>query len=156
MAKKIKKSFTILMAEDDPDDLNLIRDAFNENRFEGEIRSVNDGEELLDYLYIRGKFSDPSLCPKPDLILLDLNMPRKDGREALAEIKTDLKLKALPVVVLTTSSSEEDIIRSYDLGANSYITKPMTYDALTKTVETLGMYWFKIAKLPPAQWNNGR
>jgi CheY-like chemotaxis protein len=156
MVKKITKSFTILMADDDPDDLNLIRDAFNENLFEGEILSVNDGEELLDYLNIRGKFSDPSLCPKPDLILLDLNMPRMDGREALAEIKADLKFKALPVVVLTTSSNEEDILRSYDLGANSYITKPMTYDALTKTVETLRVYWFKTARLPPVQWNSGR
>jgi len=156
MVKKLKKTYTILMAEDDSDDLSLIRDAFNETRFDGEIRAVNDGEELLEYLNIRGKFTDPSQCPKPDLILLDLNMPRKDGREALAEIKTDPNLRAIPIVVLTTSNSEEDIIRSYILGANSYITKPMTYDGLIKTVETLGHYWFKTAKLPPFQWNNGQ
>lgn len=144
------------MAEDDPDDVKLIRDAFNEIQFEGEIRTVNDGEELLEYLKIRGKFIDPSYCPKPDLILLDLNMPRKDGREALAEIKSDPDLKALPVVVLTTSNNEEDVIRSYNLGANSYISKPMAYDALIKIVEIISGYWFKTAKLPPLRWNNGR
>lgn len=155
MLEKLKKSFTILMADDDPDDLILIRDAFDENRFEGEIQCVNDGEELLDYLNNRGKYINPDLFPKPDLILLDLNMPRKDGREALAEIKTDPNLKILPIIVLTTSNSAEDIIRSYNLGANSYIIKPMTFNALTKTVANLGIYWFKTAKLPPVQRNNG-
>jgi CheY-like chemotaxis protein len=155
MSKKIKKSFTILMADDDPDDLVLIRDAFDENRFEGEIKSVNDGEELLDYLNNRGKYINPDLFPKPDLILLDLNMPRKDGREALAEIKADPDLKILPIVVLTTSNSADDIIRSYHLGANSYIIKPMTFKALTKTVGNLGIYWFKTSKLPPVQRKNG-
>jgi two-component system, response regulator len=155
MLKKVKKSFTILVADDDPDDLILIRDAFDENSFEGEIQCVNDGEELLDYLNNRGKYIDPDLFPKPDLILLDLNMPRKDGREALAEIKADPNLKILPIVVLTTSNSVEDIIRSYNLGANSYIIKPMTFNALTKTVGNLGIYWFKTAKLPSVQRNNG-
>jgi CheY-like chemotaxis protein len=155
MLKKIKKSFTILMVDDDPDDLILIREAFDENRFEGEIQSVNDGEELLDYLNNRGKYINRELYPKPDLILLDLNMPRKDGREALAEIKADPNLKILPIIVLTTSNSTEDIIRSYNLGANSYIIKPMTFNALAKTVGNLGIYWFKTARLPSVQKNNG-
>ena len=143
------------MAEDDPDDLILIRDAFDDNRFDGEIRSVSDGEELMNYLRNRGKYADQGLFPKPDLILLDLNMPKKDGREALAEIKTDPALKFLPVVVLTTSNSVEDIIRSYNLGANSYIIKPMTFKALAKIVRSLGMYWFQTTKLPTVRMNNG-
>jgi len=154
MANKFNKSFIILLAEDDPDDVVLIRDAFNENRFECKFLSVNDGEELLDYLYVRGKFYDPSLCPKPDLILLDLNMPKKDGREALAEIKSDFMLKTLPIVVLTTSNSEVDVIRSYNLGANSYITKPMSYGDLIKVVGIMGKYWFQTVKLPPMEANH--
>jgi CheY-like chemotaxis protein len=155
MTNKINKSFTILMAEDDPEDLELIRDAFEENRFEGQIRSVGDGEELMDYLRNNGKFSDPSLCPKPDHILLDLNMPRMDGREALAAIKADRKLKAVPIVVLTTSSSEDDIIGSYALGANTYFVKPTGYNALVNIVEILGKYWFKAAILLPKNSRNG-
>jgi len=154
MANKFNKSFIILLAEDDPDDVVLIRDAFNENRFECKFLSVNDGEELLDYLYVRGKFYDPSLCPKPDLILLDLNMPKKDGREALAEIKSDFMLKTLPIVVLTTSNSEVDVIRSYNLGANSYITKPMSYGDLIKVIGIMVKYWFQTVKLPPMEANH--
>ena len=154
MANKSNKSFIILLAEDDPDDLELIRDAFNENRFECKFLSVNDGEELLDYLYVRGKFYDPSLCPKPDLILLDLNMPKKDGREALAEIKSDFTLKTLPIVVLTTSNSEVDITRSYNLGANSYVTKPMSYGDLIKVIGIMVKYWFQTVKLPPMEANH--
>jgi len=144
------------MAEDDPEDLDLLKDAFRETRFEGQIHSVNNGEELMDYLKIRGKFSDPSLCPRPDLILLDLNMPRMDGREALAEIKADHELKAVPIVVMTTSNSEDDIIRSYLLGANTYIIKPTSYIGLVKIVETLGTYWFKTAMLLPLVWKDGQ
>ena len=154
MANKFNKSFIILLAEDDPDDVVLIRDAFNENRFECKFLSVNDGEELLDYLYVRGKFYDPSLCPKPDIILLDLNMPKKDGREALAEIKSDFTLKTLPIVVLTTSNSEVDITRSYNLGANSYVTKPMSYSELIKIIGIMGKYWFQTVKLPPLPVNH--
>jgi CheY-like chemotaxis protein len=155
MTKNTKKSVIVLMVEDDPEDLDLLKDAFTENRFEAQIHSVNDGEELMDYLKIRGKFSDPSLCPMPDLILLDLNMPKKDGREALAEIKADHKLKAVPIVVLTTSSSEDDILQSYALGANTYIIKPTSYNGLVKIVETLGTYWFKTAVLLPVVWKDG-
>jgi len=155
MAKKNKRAFTLLIAEDDPDDLILIREALDENRFECVFKSVNDGEELLHYLRNTGRYADKKLFPKPDIILLDLNMPRKDGREALAEIKGDPELKFLPVVVLTTSNSAEDIIRSYTLGANSYIIKPSTFNAVIKIFRSLCAYWFQTAKLPPVQRDNG-
>jgi CheY-like chemotaxis protein len=102
----------------------------------------------MDYLHRRGAFTDPASAPRPDLILLDLNMPRKDGREALHEIKADPALRRIPVVVLTTSKTEQDVLRSYDLGANSYITKPVTFDSLVEVVRTLGQYWFEIVELP--------
>jgi CheY-like chemotaxis protein len=155
MADKIDTALTVLMAEDDPDDLVLLREAFDENSFEGVIKSVSDGVELLNYLRNKGRYSDRDLFPKPDLILLDLNMPKKDGREALAEIKADPELRFLPVVVLTTSNSHEDIIQSYSIGANSFIIKPTTFKALVKIVKNLRMYWFHTAKLPPVRRSNG-
>jgi CheY-like chemotaxis protein len=142
---------TILMADDDPDDCMLAREALAESRLANELYFVNDGEELMDYLYHRGKYAAPESSPRPGLILLDLNMPKKDGREVLKEIKADPHLRQIPVLVLTTSQAEEDIHRSYDLGANSFITKPVTFSSLIEVMRTLGKYWFEIVELPPEE-----
>lgn len=139
---------TILMADDDPDDRQLTREAFEEARLANELRFVENGEELLDYLHRRGKYSDPATSPRPGLILLDLNMPKVDGREALAKIKQDADLRRIRVVVLTTSKAEEDVLRTYDLSAASYITKPVTFETLVEVVRTLGKYWLEIVELP--------
>ena len=135
------------MAEDDEDDCFLIKEAFAENKIANSLYIVNDGEELMDFLYQRKKYADKN-TPKPDLILLDLNMPKKDGREALKEIKNDNGLKRIPVVILTTSEAEEDIVKSYDLGVNSFITKPVTFDGMVDVIRTINKYWFQIVKLP--------
>ncbi len=145
-----KKLVTILMADDDPDDREFARSAMEEGRLSNELRFVEDGEELLEYLRRRGRFSNPKDSPRPGLILLDLNMPRKDGREALRELKSDPKLKNIPVVVLTTSRAEEDILRSYELGANCFITKPVTFEGLVEVVKVLDKHWFQTVELPPA------
>lgn len=142
------KSVTILMADDDQDDCLLVKEAFEENRLPGDLRFVEDGEALMDYLYHRGKYSESTLWPRPDLILLDLNMPRKDGREALREIRSTPDLRAIPVIVLTTSKEEKEVYRSYDLGANSFITKPVTFEELVEIVKLLAKYWFETVKLP--------
>jgi CheY-like chemotaxis protein len=139
---------TILMADDDDDDCLLAREALAESRLANELYFVKDGEELMDYLYRRGKYVLESDSPRPGLILLDLNMPKKDGREALTLIKSDPNLRQIPVVVLTTSKAEEDIYRSYDLGANSFITKPVTFASLVEVIKTIGKYWFEIVELP--------
>ncbi|HRH41930.1 MAG TPA: response regulator [Pyrinomonadaceae bacterium] len=136
---------TILMADDDPDDRLLTKDALEESHLLNEFETVEDGEELMEYLHQRGKYADK---PRPGLILLDLNMPRKDGREALREIKSDPDLRRIPVVVMTTSKAEEDILRSYDLGVNSFVVKPITFDGLVETLQTIGKYWFEIVELP--------
>ncbi len=146
MAKGQK--ITILVAEDDPDDRMLIEEAFEENRVGNSISFVVDGEDLLDYLRRRGKWSDPKDSPRPGLILLDLNMPRMDGREALTQIKADPKLAKIPVVVLTTSKQEEDILRTYGLGVNSFITKPVTFEGLLRVTQVLTSYWIEIVQLP--------
>lgn len=151
MLNKPRKPITILMAEDDPDDQMLTRDAFEENRLMNDLRFVEDGEELMDYLYRRGKFVDPLESPRPGVILLDLNMPRKDGREALKEIRADAGLRRIPIVVLTTSKAEEDILRSYEIGANSFITKPVTFDGLVSVINGLNKYWVEIVELPPQE-----
>jgi len=142
------KGITILLAEDDADDRLLVKEALAEGRVLNELRAVGDGEELLDYLRRRGRYADPEESPRPGLVLLDLNMPRKDGREALREIKGDPDLKRIPIVVMTTSKAEEDIVRSYDLGANSYITKPVTFDRLVELMKVLGRYWIEFVELP--------
>jgi two-component system response regulator len=144
------KPITILLADDDPDDRQLTKEAFEENHLANELRFVADGEELMDYLHQRGKYAAPGAAPRPGLILLDLNMPRKDGREALREIKSDPHLKNIRVIVMTTSKAEEDVIRSYDLSAASYITKPVTFERLVEVVRTLGKYWLEIVELPPS------
>ena len=139
---------TILMADDDPDDCMLAQEALAESRLANDLHIVSDGEELMDYLYQRGKYSVPGSAPRPSLILLDLNMPKKDGREVLNELKSDPHLRQIPVLVLTTSQAEEDILRSYYLGANSYITKPVTFSSLIEVMQTLSKYWFEIVELP--------
>ena len=149
-----RKLVTILMADDDMDDREFARTAMQESRLMNELRFVEDGEELLDYLYRRGAYSDPKSAPRPGLILLDLNMPRKDGREALAEIKADPVLRKIPVVILTTSKAEEDILRSYDLGVNSYITKPVTFQGLAEVMKILSIYWFELVRLPNGPWRD--
>lgn len=148
--EKRRNPVTILMAEDDPDDRLLTKEALEDNRLINHLHFVEDGEELMDYLCQRGQYADPDTSPRPGLILLDLNMPRKDGREALEEIKADPNLRRIPIVVLTTSKAEEDILRSYDLGVNSFIVKPVTFGALVEVMQALKKYWFEIVELPPA------
>jgi CheY-like chemotaxis protein len=143
-----RRPITILMADDDADDRQMTKEAFEESHLNNDLRFVEDGVELLDYLKRRGKYINPFSAPRPGLILLDLNMPKKDGREALREIKADPRLKSIRVVVLTTSKAEEDIFRIYDLSAASYITKPVTFAALIEVVRTLGKYWLEIVELP--------
>ena len=146
-----KEPIVILMADDDSDDRLLTKRALEASRDVNDLRFVEDGEELMDYLLQRGGYADPDAAPRPGLILLDLNMPRKDGREALAEIKKNPALHRIPVVVMTTSKAEEDVLRSYDLGANSYITKPVTFERLVDLMKTLGTYWIEFVKLPSNQ-----
>ena len=144
-----RQPITILMADDDPDDRLMTQEAFAECRLKNPLRFVEDGEELLDYLRRRGPYADEAAYPMPGLVLLDLNMPRKDGREVLREIKTDPALRGIPVVILTTSKAEEDVARSYRDGVNSFITKPVTFSALLDVVQTLGKYWLQVVDLPP-------
>ncbi|MDN3414257.1 response regulator [Pseudoalteromonas sp. APC 3250] len=142
------KPITILMADDDEDDRLLTQDALAESRVLNELHFVEDGVELLEYLERKGKFEDKTLSPRPGLILLDLNMPRMDGREALQAIKANPNLKGIPVVILTTSKQEEDMVKGYNLGAASYITKPVTFDGLVELMKTLGKYWVEFVELP--------
>jgi CheY-like chemotaxis protein len=146
-----KRPIVILIADDDAEDRMLIHEALDESRLKNQIQFVENGEELMDYLNNRGKFSKREDYPTPGLILLDLNMPKKDGREALKEIKADDNLRLIPIVVLTTSKAEEDILRTYDLGVSSFITKPVTFSALVDVMKTLSKYWFEIVELPPSQ-----
>lgn len=141
------KTIHLLMADDDADDRQMTKEALEESRVLNEIGFVEDGEQLMDYLRHRGRYA--AGVPRPDLILLDLNMPRKDGREALAEIKRDPALRQIPIVILTTSKAEEDIFRSYDLGVNSYVTKPVTFHGLVEVMRGLGCYWVQLVQLPP-------
>lgn len=138
----------ILIAEDDAEDRMLVKDALDESRLVNDLRFVENGEELLDYLLNKNKYEDKDHNPLPGLILLDLNMPKMDGREALREIKKHPELRVIPVVVLTTSQAEEDILRTYDLGVSSFITKPVTFGSLVDIMKTLGKYWFEIVELP--------
>jgi CheY-like chemotaxis protein len=138
----------ILLADDDEEDLQMTIEALSESRLGNDLRVARDGEELMDYLLHRGAYADPADAPAPGLILLDLNMPKKDGREALREIKTNAALRKIPVIVLTTSKAEEDIFRSYDLGVNSFISKPVTFAGLAEAMKVVGQYWFEIVELP--------
>ena len=136
---------TILMAEDDVQDQILVKKAFQKARAINGLVFVNNGEELLQYLRREGPFAT---ARRPDLILLDLNMPKMDGREALKEIKSDPDIRSIPVVVLTSSAADEDILRSYNLGASSYLQKPVTFEKMVEVVEALDKYWLGIVKLP--------
>ena len=151
MQPAARKPITIVLAEDDPDDVLLIRDALTENLLMNDLRVVEDGQDLLDYLRRVGKYEDPTSSPRPGLILLDLNMPRMDGREALKHIKADPDLRGIPVVALTTSRAEEDIVRTYDLGVSSFVTKPVSFDGFVEAMRGLGKYWFQIVELPPSE-----
>ncbi len=140
---------TLLLADDDPDDRLLLRDALEESRWTSELRAVEDGQELMDYLQRRGAYTAAAASPLPELILMDLKMPRKDGQQALKEIREDPGLRHIPVVILTTSKAEEDVMRSYELGVNSFITKPTSFDTLIEVVGNLRRYWFEVVTRPP-------
>src|SRR5260370_22840909 len=139
---------TVLMADDDADDRRLAKDAWEETRPADELEFVEDGEQLLEYLRHRGRYTSRGAAPLPKIILLDLNMPKKDGREALREIKGDPLLRKIPVIVLTTSRAEEDIAKSYDLGVNSFIVKPARFESLVEVMRCLAEYWFGVVELP--------
>jgi CheY-like chemotaxis protein len=143
------KPAVILLAEDDPGDQELTRRALAQSRIRNELYIVEDGEEALDYLLRRGRYQDPDSSPKPDLMLLDLNMPKMDGKQLLQQMRADPSLRRIPVVALTTSEQENDIIRTYDLGANSYIVKPVDMDQFVNAIRVLKDYWFQIVVLPP-------
>ena len=142
-----KEPVVILLADDDPDDRELTQRALQRSRVRNSVRCVEDGEELLEYLRREGRFAEND-APRPGLILLDLNMPRMDGREALEQIKKDPKLRKIPVVVLTTSDAEQDIVRSYDLGVNAFVTKPVTFEGLADVIRVMSDFWFEIVRLP--------
>jgi two-component system, chemotaxis family, response regulator Rcp1 len=136
----------ILLVEDNPGDVRLAQEALNDAKMANNLNVVTDGVDALEYLRRQGKHSD---VPRPDLILLDLNLPRKDGREVLGEVKEDEDLRTIPVVVLTTSDAEADIMRSYELHANAYVRKPVDFDAFIEVVRTIEDFWFSVVKLPP-------
>lgn len=142
------RAVEILLVEDNPVDAMMTREAFANGRICNNLHEVEDGEEAMDFLYQRGKYSS---VPLPDVILLDLNLPRKDGREVLAEIKADPSLRHIPIIILTTSESEEDIFKSYELQANCFITKPVDMEQFTKTLECIGDFWFALVQLPRAE-----
>ena len=136
------------MADDAPGDRVLAAEALKDARVLNEIRFVENGEELMDYLLLRGKYAPPAPAPRPGLILLDLNMPKKDGRTVLKEIKAMPSLCNIPIAVLTTSKDDADVYRSYDLGVNSYIVKPVNFEAIVDTLQTLEKHWFQIVSSP--------
>jgi CheY-like chemotaxis protein len=138
----------ILLADDDSDDQLLVKDAIADCGWQGELHFVDNGEQLLDYLLRRGKYGKGETAPTPGLILLDLNMPKRDGREALRQIRADASLRRIPVVVLTTSKADTDIGQLYDLGANSFVSKPVDFHSLVQVMRSLGDYWFKTVQLP--------
>jgi CheY-like chemotaxis protein len=141
-------SITILIADDDTDDRMMVKEALDECRLVNKVVFVGDGVELLAYLRRQGQYAAPDSAPRPGLILLDLNMPKMDGREALREIKADPTLRRTPIVVMTTSKAEEDIYRTYDLGVSSYVTKPVSFESLVEVMQAIGHYWFEIVALP--------
>ncbi len=147
-----REPITILLADDDEDDRELTREALQMSQLSSDMRFCTDGQDLMDYLRREGRYSDGSVpAPRPGIILLDLNMPKKDGREALAEIKADRSLRRIPVVVLTTSSDDQDVVRTYELGANSFITKPVSFAGLVEVMRTWQSYWLELVRLaaPP-------
>jgi CheY-like chemotaxis protein len=152
MPEQARREVPILLADDDEDDRDFTREALRGAGVANDMRFVVDGQDLMDYLKREGNYADGSVdAPRPGVILLDLNMPKKDGREALAEIKTDQDLRTIPVVALTTSSDEQDVLRTYALGVNSFITKPVTFVGLVEAMRTLQQYWFQLVELPYVQ-----
>jgi CheY-like chemotaxis protein len=149
--REAKLNTTLLLADDDPDDRLLVKEALEESHFVADLRSVEDGEELMNYLHRRGRYTEPDASPHPDLILLDLKMPRKSGHQALEEIKATPELRCIPIVVLTTSKAEEDVARAYASGANSFMVKPTSFGALIEAMKTLRGYWFELITLPPGR-----
>jgi len=149
MCAKNKNLLSIIVADDDSDDREMIREAMAESKILNQVVFVEDGVELLKYLHRKDKYADREKFPVPGVILLDLNMPKKDGRESLREIKAHPDFRRIPVIILTTSKSEEDILKMYNLGVNCFITKPVTFEALMNVIKTLGKYWFEISELPP-------
>ena len=145
-----RKAPIILIADDDVEDRELTREAFFQARPDGDFRFVGDGEELVEYLFCRGRYSDPATAPRPDLVLLDLNMPLKNGQTALQEIKADASLRPLRIIILTTSRAEKDVRDMYDLSAASFVTKPGKYEELIKMAGAIAHYWLDIVELPPA------
>lgn len=143
---KLGKPIDILLVEDNPGDVRLAKEALKESKMKNAIHVAEDGMQAMAFLRREGKYAD---VPHPDLVLLDLNLPRKDGREVLAEIKNDDDLKRIPVVILTVSSAEEDILKTYNLHANCYITKPIDLDQFIKVVKSIEDFWLTIVKLPP-------
>ena len=146
MGNTLLNSIDILVVEDNPGDARLIKEVLNDNKVYSSLYIVNDGVEAMNFLHHEGKYKDVSI---PDLIILDLNLPRKDGREVLAEIKADVKLKHIPIVIMTISQAEEDILKSYNLHANCFITKPIDLNQFIKVVKSIEDFWFSIVKLPP-------
>jgi two-component system, response regulator len=147
----LPRPITILYADDDPEDRMLVKDAWKESRLANDLHFVEDGEELMDYLHRRGKHAMLAGQPLPGMILLDLNMPKMDGREALQQIKADPQFRLIPTVVLTTSKAEEDILNAYNLGVNSFIVKPVTFQSLVDLTRAFSRYWFEIVELPPRE-----
>jgi CheY-like chemotaxis protein len=147
MMRRRRRSVTILMADDDPEDRMLVEEALKEGNVACDLRYVEDGQELLDYLRNQGKYALAQDAPRPGIILLDLKMPRTDGREALRQIKADPELLRIPVIMFTTSRAEADIESAYDLGVNSFITKPATFDELVKIMSSIGRYWLGIVEI---------
>jgi CheY-like chemotaxis protein len=149
-------SISILLADDDADDRMMAEDALMECRLTNHIDFVEDGVELLAYLRCEGKYAEPGAARRPGLIILDLNMPKMDGREALRVIKADPSFRRIPIVVMTTSKAEEDIYRTYELGVSSFITKPVTFEGLVTVMRQLGKYWFEIVELPDLETARSR
>jgi two-component system response regulator len=146
ITKSLPRHIEILLVEDNPADILLTREAFEYNKIVNAIHVAEDGIQAMDFLYKRGRYASVS---RPDLILLDLNLPRKNGREVLAEIKADPDLKSIPIVILTTSNADEDILRAYDLNANCYVVKPVGFDNFVKAMQSIRHFWFSVVTLPP-------
>jgi chemotaxis family two-component system response regulator Rcp1 len=146
VTKSLPRHIEILLIEDSPADILLTREAFEESRILNSLHVAEDGVQAMDFLYKRGAYAS---APRPDLILLDLNLPRKNGREVLAEIKADSDLKKIPIVILTTSSAEEDVLKAYDLNANCYVVKPVGFDNFMEAIQSIRHFWFSIVTLPP-------
>ena len=150
---------TILLVEDNPAEQNLTRRALSKGVMKCNLYTVSDGEEAMAYLLRQGKYEDPKTSPRPDVVLLDLNMPKLDGRQVLERMKSDPEINTIPVVVLTTSTHEQDVVRSYELGCNSFINKPVDVHVFLEALEQLGSYWLKLVVLPahepPLAGNSG-